>query len=133
MRSEFRGAKVEDNRAVVQRFVDLFLRQLKVREAFETSVAENYIQHNPMAPDGKAAAITMLEGMFGSMPGLSFEIARILVDGDLAAVHSLLKTSPDDRGVAVVDVFRIQDGMIAEHWDVIQPVPEQSANANGMV
>jgi predicted SnoaL-like aldol condensation-catalyzing enzyme len=45
-------------------------------------------------------------------------------------VHVII--NPGDRGNAVVDIFRIENGRIAEHWDVAQPVPEQSANHNGM-
>lgn len=127
------GAPIQDNLAVIHHFTEILLKQLKVREAFETLIVEDYVQHSPMVPDGRAAAIKRLEAMFANMPGINFEIARILVDGELATVHSLLKTSPDDRGVAVVDLFRIKDGNIAEHWDVIQLVPEHSANANIVV
>jgi hypothetical protein len=57
---------------------------------------------------------------------------RLVMDGDLVAVHYRFKVKPDDRGMAVVDIFRVANGKIQEHWDVAEPVPEKSANTNGM-
>ena len=117
---------------VVERFTDLFYGQLKVREAFETWVAPDYIQHNPLAPDGRDAAIALLEPYFKSQPGLHYTIERIIGDGKFVAVHSHGQSSPTDRGAAVVDIFRVENCRIAEHWDVYQPVPEKSANPHPM-
>ncbi len=60
------------------------------------------------------------------------DFKRIIAEGNLVAVHSHLKPNPQDSGAAVVDIFRVEDGKLAEHWDVIQPVPTQAANKNGM-
>ena len=122
----------DDNRAQFERFIDLFYRQGAIREAFETCVAENYIQHNPQAGDGRDGAIAFLEGMLATMPGASIDVKRVLVDGDLCAVHSNFKPSPEEPGFAEIDIFRIENGKIAEHWDVMQPVPAESTNSNGM-
>jgi predicted SnoaL-like aldol condensation-catalyzing enzyme len=120
------------NREIVERFIDLFYRQGRVREAFETYVHEDYIQHNPLAADGRAAAIAALEPYFASQPDAVREVHRVIVDGDLAAVHIRARQNPQDRGVAIVDILRLENGRIVEHWDVIQPVPEQSANPHPM-
>ena len=56
----------------------------------------------------------------------------IIAEGDLVAVHTHLKPNPQDSGVAVVDIFRVEDGKLVEHWDVIQTVPTQAANKNSM-
>ncbi|WP_129792929.1 nuclear transport factor 2 family protein [Sphingosinicella sp. CPCC 101087] len=130
---EQRGAEQTfANREIVERFVDLLYRQGRVREAFETYVHEDYIQHNPLAADGRAAAIAALEPYFASQPEAVREVHRIIVDGDLAAVHVRARQNPQDRGVAIVDIVRLDNGKIVEHWDVIQPVPEQSANPHPM-
>ena len=121
----------ERNRAVVLDFVELFYHRRQVRQAFEKHVGDPYLQHNPNIGDGREAAIAMLEPMF-SAPGASFDIKRVLVDGDLAAVHLHGRRSPEVRGGAVVDLFRIADGKIVEHWDVLQPIPEQCANPRPM-
>ncbi len=122
----------EQNRKVVEAFVDLFYRQHKVREAFETHVVEAYIQHNPLAPDGRAPAIAALEPYFASQPNLKHDVKRIIVDGDLAVVHLHATNGPGDRGAAIVDILRLENGKIVEHWDVFQPVPEKSANPHPM-
>lgn len=124
-------SETERNRAVVAHFVELFYVQKDVRAAFETYVVPDYIQHNPGIPDGRDAAIAFLEPMF-SNPGARFDVKRILVDGDLAAVHLHGRGRPETKGGAVVDLFRLKDGMIVEHWDVLQPIPEESKNPHPM-
>ena len=68
----------------------------------------------------------------GENPELRVDIKRAIAEDDLVMTHSLLKTSPDDRGTAAADIFRLEDGKIVEHWDVLQPVPETAANDNTM-
>ena len=117
---------------VVTRFMTRFYVDKKVREAFETWVDPGYVQHNPMAATGRDAAINFLEPFFAQHPDIHYSIARVIADGNLVAVHSHGKFSPDDRGVAVVDILRVEGCKVMEHWDVVQPVPEKSANSNGM-
>ncbi|MFN2258929.1 MAG: nuclear transport factor 2 family protein [Parasphingopyxis sp.] len=124
--------ETEHNRAVIEQFARLFYIEGKVREAFETYVREDYIQHNPRAADGREAAIEMLQGLLAGSTDRQFEIQRIIVDGPFAVVHSWSRADAEDRGHAVVDIFRIEDGLLAEHWDVIQPVPEEAANDHPM-
>jgi predicted SnoaL-like aldol condensation-catalyzing enzyme len=117
---------------VVTRFMTRFYVDKKVREAFETWVDPGYVQHNPMAATGREAAINFLEPFFAQHPDIQYSIVRIIADGNLVAVHSHGKFAPDDRGVAVVDILRVEGCKVVEHWDVVQPVPEKSANSNGM-
>lgn len=126
------AAPVDDNRAIVTRFADLFYRQKRVEEAFLTYVAPDYIQHNPGIADGREAAMTALEPLF-ARPDHSFAVERILVDGDFAAIHVRVSSpTPPGHGAAVVDLYRLAGGKIVEHWDVIQLVPEKSANSHPM-
>ena len=121
----------EINRAMVEDFANIFYDKKNVREAFMKYVTEDYIQHNPGLPDGREAAIEMLEPKFSS-PLSTFSVKRILVDGDLAAIHLHGKMSPDHPGGAVVDIFRIKDKKIVEHWDVLQAIPTESVNPHPM-
>jgi len=119
------------NRAAIEDFATLFYERRDVRAAFEKHVAPDYIQHNPGIADGREAAIEALEPMF-SRTGARFEVKRILVDGDLAAIHLFGQGDPATRGAAVADFYRLENGKIVEHWDVLQPMPETSANKHPM-
>jgi len=117
---------------VVTRFMTQLYVDKKVREAFETWVDPGYIQHNPMAQTGRDAAIRFLEPFFLQHPAIHYSIVRIMADGNLVAVHSHGTFAPEDRGIAVVDILRVEGCKVMEHWDVVQPVPAESANSNGM-
>lgn len=119
-------------RDVATQFFDTFYIKKQVRTAFETWVVPNYIQHNPAAANGRDAAIAFLEPFFAGNPGMSYSIKRVIVDGNLAAVHSNGKFTPQDRGMAIVDIVRIENCKVVEHWDVVQPVPEKAMNDNSM-
>ncbi|MEU2776707.1 nuclear transport factor 2 family protein [Streptomyces sp. NPDC007162] len=91
-----------------------------------------YLQHNTQMLNGVPAAKTGLGGYFASAPQLTVTPKRIVAEGDLVAVHSHYVNYPGDRGAAILDLFRVRNGKIVEHWDIIQNVPETSANGNGM-
>jgi predicted SnoaL-like aldol condensation-catalyzing enzyme len=73
-----------------------------------------------------------VQGFAEQFPQMSVDIKRAVAEGDLVVTHSLLKTSPEDRGTAAADIFRLEDGKVVEHWDVVQPVPESAANDHPM-
>lgn len=120
----------EERRAWVGRFVEVMYVEHDVRRAFEEFVAEDYVQHNPGLPDGRAAAVTMLSAMFAD-PAFRTDVKRVLIDGDMFAIHLHGRREPDPGG-AIVDLYRVQGRRIVEHWDVIQPMPTQSANPHPM-
>lgn len=119
------------NRKVIEDFARIFYHDKDVKRAFETYVVPNYIQHNPAIADGREAAVAALTPMF-SAPGARFEVKRILVDGDYAAIHLFGQGDPATPGAAVADIYRLKDGKIVEHWDVLQPMPAKSANSHPM-
>jgi predicted SnoaL-like aldol condensation-catalyzing enzyme len=123
---------LEQSKETVRAFYDLAFNQKKPEEAVARYVGSTYIQHNPTAGDGPQPFIEFVNGFIGQFPGLSVDIKRVLAEGDLVVTHSLLKTSPEDRGTAAADIFRLEDGKVVEHWDVLQPVPETAANDNTM-
>jgi predicted SnoaL-like aldol condensation-catalyzing enzyme len=117
---------------VVTRFMDQFYIRKDVSGAFMTWVDPGYIQHNPMAATGRDAAIAFLAPFFAANPDISYEIKRVIADGNLVAVHSHGVFKANDPGIAIVDILRVKGCKVMEHWDVVQPVPEKSANTNGM-
>ena len=90
-----------------------------------------YIQHNPNAATGSQGLKEMLDRAKVKYPHAEHRVKRMLVDGDLVAVHVHVIFHPGDEGFAVVDIFRIEHGKIAEHWDVMQPITGSSKNNNG--
>ena len=126
------GISKKANAKKVVAFMDLVFNQKKVKEGFDKYVGDKYIQHNPIAPDGAAAAVEVLGKALVALPGWTYDFKHAYVDGDIVVLHSHVRMKADDRGMAVVDIFRFEKGKIVEHWDVLQPIPEKSANNNTM-
>ncbi|KQN04028.1 MULTISPECIES: nuclear transport factor 2 family protein [unclassified Sphingomonas] len=125
------ASETERNRAIVTAFAEQFYARRDVKGAFDRFVAPDYIQHNPGIADGRDAAVAALADKFAT-PGARFDVKRILVDGDLAMIHLHGRTDPASRGGAVADIYRLKDGRIVEHWDVIQPIPATARNPHPM-
>ena len=126
-------AALERNKANVVAFYTLAFNDGKPAKAVKRYVGATYIQHNPFAADGPQAFIEFVSSFKAANPGLNVDIKRVVAECDLVVTHSHITVSPEDRGQAAADIFRLDErGKILEHWDVVQPVPETSANDNGM-
>ncbi len=122
-------------RQVAERFIQLFYVEDNPTDAFTCWMHADYIQHNPNAPTGRDATLAMMQASMARLPDLSHEVKRVVWgDADLVAVHHHFRRKRDERGWAVVDILRIKDGWVVEHWDVMQPVPDpaETKNKNGM-
>jgi predicted SnoaL-like aldol condensation-catalyzing enzyme len=121
----------EENKRIV---LDFYQRGLlgKDFEAARQHLGPRYIQHNPLVADGPEGLRAFLQFLREEMPDLKSQIKRVFVDGDYVILHVHALPESGARGVAVVDIFKLENGKIVEHWDVMQEIPEQSANANGM-
>jgi len=93
----------------------------KVAEAFGKYASPDYIQHSPLAADLQST-INFLQAYLDSTPEHDWELKRVLADGDLVALHVHSWSVPEDPGRAIVDIFRVENGLVVEHWEVIQPV-----------
>jgi predicted SnoaL-like aldol condensation-catalyzing enzyme len=124
------SAQEERNKAIVLDFYEQGLNRKDYDAA--SKYLGSYIQHNPTAEDGPEGFRKFLAFLKTKYPQSHSEITQVFVDGDfvLLRVHAIRE--PGTRGNAVVDIFRLKDGKIEEHWDSVQPVPEQSNNTNGM-
>ncbi len=103
-----------------------------VREAYRKHVGPEFRHHNPYFAGDAAALMRGMEENAARNPGKVLAVQMALQDGARAMVFSHVKQGPDDRGAAVVHVFRFENDRIVELWDVAQPVPERSVNGNGM-
>lgn len=124
-------ADPEANKKVVLDFYEKGLNQ-KDFEAAAKHFGPKYIQHNPTAPDGIEGFKAFIAFRKDKFPNAKSEIKRAFAEGDYVILHVHGVREPGERGVAIVDIFRLENGKIVEHWDVVQPIPEKAANDNGM-
>jgi predicted SnoaL-like aldol condensation-catalyzing enzyme len=122
----------QDSKDVVMAFGRLAFGEKNPADAAERYLSEDYVQHNPQVPDGREAFVQMVGGLLAQAPDAVFDVKRVIAEDDLVVLHTHLKVTPDENGQAVVDIFRVEDGKVVEHWDVLQPVPDESANDNSM-
>jgi predicted SnoaL-like aldol condensation-catalyzing enzyme len=102
---------------------------------FESAAAHfgaGYIQHNPMIQDGIEGFRSFVKDLKERFPKVQGDIKLIFAEGDFVILHVHAKREPEEAGLAIVDIFRLEAGKIVEHWDVRQPMPESSANRNGV-
>jgi predicted SnoaL-like aldol condensation-catalyzing enzyme len=123
---------LKQNKAAVVAFYNAAFNEHRSAEAVTKYVGRKYAQHNPTVADGPQAFIEFASGFVKANPALRADIKRVVAEGDLVVTHVHFRLNDRDRGLAAIDIFRLQDGKIVEHWDVIQPVPEAAANSNTM-
>jgi predicted SnoaL-like aldol condensation-catalyzing enzyme len=124
-------ANEEANRKVVLDFYEKGLNQ-KDADAAIALMGDRYVQHNPNAADGPEGFRKFIGFLREKFPNSKSEIKRSFVDGDYVILHVHAVREPGTRGNAIVDIFKLENGKIVEHWDVAQPIPENPANNNGM-
>lgn len=121
----------ERNKALVLAFYDKVVNQRDFEGAL-SYLGPRYIQHNPDAADGAQGLRTFMAAMKGKFPHLRVEVKRALADGDYVVLHGHVVRQPGELGSAHMDIFRVEDGKVVEHWDVDQPIPKQCVNPNGL-
>jgi predicted SnoaL-like aldol condensation-catalyzing enzyme len=123
--------QMEENKQAVMQFYDLAINQ-KNFEAAAKFLGPRYVQHNPRAADGPEGLKAFLGFLRDKFPDYHSDIKRVFADGDYVILHVHNVPTPGSRGNAIVDIFRLENGKIVEHWDVRQEIPEQAANSNTM-
>ena len=118
---------------VVIEFYKLALEQFEPKKAFEKYATTDFVEHSADIANGtRQGAIAFLEGLIRQFPAPKWDIVRSAAEGELVFLHVHVTPAPGERGVAIGEIFRVQNGKIVEHWDVIQAVPEKSENPNSM-
>ncbi len=125
------GTVQEENKKAVVDFYEKAINQ-KDFEAASKYLGPRYIQHNQHAADGAEGLKNFLSFLREKYPKSHSEIKRVFADGDYVILHVHAIREPGTRGMAVVDIFRLENGKVVEHWDVHEDIIDKPANANGM-
>jgi predicted SnoaL-like aldol condensation-catalyzing enzyme len=123
--------QLEANKKNVVEFYNQALNE-KNFDAASKYLGARYTQHNPVAADGPEGLKGFLGFLRDKFPHSRSEIKRVFAEGDYVILHVHSVREPGTRGRAIIDIFRLENGKIVEHWDVVQDVPEKAANSNGM-
>lgn len=122
---------LDQNKAVVVAFYNKALND-KDAEAAIAMMGPTYTQHNARIADGKDGFRQFIAAFKQKFPASHSRIVRVIADGDLVVLHVHMVREPGTRGEAVMDIFRVADGKLVEHWDVLQPIPDNIPHSNTM-
>ncbi len=125
------AADMEANKKAVVEFYEAGLNK-KDFEAASKYFGPKYIQHNPGAQDGPEGFKGFVNFLKEKFPNSHSEIKKVFADGDFVILHVHAVREPGTLGKAIVDIFRLENGKIVEHWDVAQDIPEKMPHSNGM-
>jgi predicted SnoaL-like aldol condensation-catalyzing enzyme len=123
--------QLEANKSLVQAFYQKALNERNADVA-DSFLGDTYKQHNPLVEDDRVGLRNYLNWIRDNFPQANSKVVSVFADGDFVILHVHRVRTPGTRGDAIVDIFRVADGKIVEHWDVIQPIPEDAANGNTM-
>lgn len=121
---------LETNKKNVVEFYDLIINN-KDFESARRFMGDRYKQHNPLVKDGPEGLREFITFLKTNYPEARSEIKQVLADGNYVILHVHSVRSPQVQR-AIIEIFRLENGKIDEHWDVIQDIPANSANPNGM-
>jgi len=124
-------AQEKRNKAFVMEFYDKALNA-KDFDAAAKYLGNRYTQHNPTAKDGPEGLKGFIAFLKEKFPNSHSEIKQAFADGDYVILHVHSVREPGTRGNAIVDIFKLEKGKVVEHWDAVQPIPENPANQNTM-
>ena len=124
--------KTQDNKALVKKFVEDVLMGGNIEAMPSYYDGDSYIQHNPMVGDGLKAVMKSFQDL--AKQGVSFKYEKIhMVIGEGNFVLVVSEAKVGGNTASIYDLFRVENGKIAEHWDIFEAIPPQDQwkNTNG--
>jgi predicted SnoaL-like aldol condensation-catalyzing enzyme len=109
-----------DNKQLIKSFYDEFFNKHDIESA-KKYVREDYIQHNPGVDQGRDSLMKAFADKFVTDPSFYLKIQKIISDEDMVAVYLKNIDKEGRTKCRVVDIYRVYEGKLAEHWDVLQP------------
>jgi predicted SnoaL-like aldol condensation-catalyzing enzyme len=125
------NGREEKNLKAVLDFYDIVINNQQYDRVFEF-VDKNYLQHKPEVETGPEGLLNFVRWIYANSPEHKAEIVRSFVDGDYVILHVHIINGVEAKDIAVMDIFRVENGILMEHWDVACPVAATSKNVNGV-
>ncbi|HXR51280.1 MAG TPA: ester cyclase [Steroidobacteraceae bacterium] len=125
------GAQLAANKKLVLAFYEQIIGR-KDFDAARRYMGATYRQHAPYAADGPDGLRAWLAGFKSAFPNHRYEVKRVIAEGPYVMLHLHGMGGPNPHGESVVDIFRVENGKVVEHWDIIQAIPDTADNANSM-
>ncbi|WP_435278865.1 nuclear transport factor 2 family protein [Streptomyces sp. 1222.5] len=116
---------MKQNKELVSEYIRLFYNEKDFDRAREL-LTEGFVNHHHGVGAGRDRTVETFRAAVSVMPEFSLTVRRVVAEGDQVWTHSVAKAAPGAHPSVVVDIWRVEDGRLAEHWDVGQPVPEGS-------
>ena len=123
--------QLDANKKVAQAFYEAAINKKDYAEAAKF-LGSQYKQHNPTAGDGPEGLKSFIDFLKAKYPKQRGDIKQVIAEGDKVVLHVHSTRDDGTPGRAIIDIFRVVNGKVVEHWDVIQDIPEKAANTNGM-
>jgi predicted SnoaL-like aldol condensation-catalyzing enzyme len=130
-RQAMRTEQEQKNLQAVLDFYDVVINRRQYERAGEF-LDDNYIQHKPEVETGPQGVLDFVRSIYAKSPNHKAHIVRSFVDGDYVILHVHIMNAVEAKDLAVMDIFRVENGKLMEHWDVASPVPAASKNVNGV-
>ncbi|GAA3150208.1 hypothetical protein GCM10010466_46670 [Planomonospora alba] len=117
-----------DNRSIVRRALTALVATGDV-DALAPLLSDGFVHHRPDATSKtKAEWLAAVRAALVPLAGMHVEIEHLLADGDHVVMHSRRRLPGAGPGIAVVDIWRLDEGLIAEAWEIIEPVTQAAAH-----
>ena len=128
LQSDAKYQRAQTPREVIAGFMKVAFEDRDPKSAVQKYFASDFVDHDPLTKGTRDSVIARLEGLDWKTSAPRSDVKHIVAEGDLVVVHHYLVRKAGDQPIAAMDMFRVKDGYIVEHWDILQAIPPESEN-----